>query len=283
MVIIISVITRLSVILYASLRFFTLEGSISFFTLSTEKFTAELSVCQLSKQITYFRLFLILLSTFIVHFSLFHTTIIPAELHELAETDLLSEEQIIQQPQPSCRTESETFVYSPANANITPYLLILTGIATLAKSAQIPLHTASTPVSSLVYSSTLNLTCYISYSIYVECVRGYLTSPYFRLIAFYEKDLKNILAYSTIYQSALLIFIISTNLKVLILMHIIIHALAIALLFIRIIIFTIFIFGNLESPYLLLRSYNNNTISSKILYILLYINALLLRLALFNG
>ncbi|CDW60102.1 hypothetical protein TTRE_0000845501 [Trichuris trichiura] len=39
---------------------------------STDNFTAELSLCQLSKQITYFRLILILLSTFIVYFSFFY-------------------------------------------------------------------------------------------------------------------------------------------------------------------------------------------------------------------
>ncbi|CDW61165.1 hypothetical protein TTRE_0000960101 [Trichuris trichiura] len=66
------------------------------------------------------------------------------------------------------------------NPNITPYLLILAGIATLAKRAQIPRH-------------------------------RYLTNLYFRLIAFYEKDLKKIVTYSTIPQIALVIFIIYTK------------------------------------------------------------------------
>ncbi|CDW60104.1 hypothetical protein TTRE_0000845701 [Trichuris trichiura] len=113
-------------------------------------------------------------------------------------------------------------------------------------------------------------------------------------------------------------------------MNIINHALAKALLFIRIGIFIIFMFGNqdfrllhtteplppvliisviswlimcggesvislinlimfisfaysVRLAYLLLRSYNDNTIRSQILYPSLYINALLLPLALFNG
>ncbi|CDW60935.1 NADH dehydrogenase subunit 5 [Trichuris trichiura] len=135
-----------------------------------------------------------------------------------------------------------------SNASITPYLLILTGIATLAKGAQISLHTAPTIVSSLVGSSTIvvagTILCIEPNLLYFLLYIRYFTSLHFRLIAFYEKDPKNILAYSTVSQSALVIFIICTNIKVLILMHIIIHALPIALLFIRIIIFTIFMFGN---------------------------------------
>ncbi|CDW59986.1 NADH dehydrogenase subunit 5 [Trichuris trichiura] len=125
------------------------------------------------------------------------------------------------------------------------------GIAVLAKRAQIPLHTAPTPVSSLVHSSTLvvagTILCIKLNLLYFLPYAGYLTSLYSRLIALYEKDLKKILAYSTMSQIALVIFIICTNLKELMLIHIINHALAKALLFIRIGVFIIFMFGNQDS------------------------------------
>nr|BAV82905.1 NADH dehydrogenase subunit 5 [Trichuris trichiura] len=150
------------------------------------------------------------------------------------------------------------------NANMSCYLLMLSGIAVLAKSAQIPLHSwlpiamaAPTPVSSLVHSSTLvvagtilciklNLLYFLPYAGWL-CITGYLTSLYSSLMALYEKDLKKILAYSTMSQIALVMFMICTNLKELMLMHIINHALAKALLFMSIGVFIIFMFGNQDS------------------------------------
>nr|ALF03950.1 NADH dehydrogenase subunit 5 [Trichuris trichiura] len=150
------------------------------------------------------------------------------------------------------------------NTSMTSYLLMLTGIAALAKSAQIPLHSwlpiamaAPTPVSSLVHSSTLvvagtilciklNLLYFLPYMGWL-CITGYLTSLYSSFMALYEKDLKKILAYSTMSQIALVMFMICTNLKELMLMHIINHALVKALLFMSIGIFIIFMFGNQDS------------------------------------
>ncbi|CDW60038.1 NADH dehydrogenase subunit 5 [Trichuris trichiura] len=157
---------------------------------STDNCTAELSLCQLSKLITYFSLIVILLPTFIVHFSLFYT------------------------------------------------------------------------ISSLVHSSTLVLAgtilCIELNLLYFLHYIGYLTSLFSRLIAFCEKDLKKCLAYSTISQFALVIFIIWTNLKELILMHILNHALAKALLFISIGLFIIFIFGNQDPGVRNIINHSNN-------------------------
>ncbi|CDW60709.1 Oxidored q1 domain containing protein [Trichuris trichiura] len=270
---------------------------------STDNFTAELSLCQLSKLITCLRANNSAISTVL--------------LNRIGDFCLLN--CVLAFIQPMQRQFN--------NANITPNVMILRGIATGAKSAEIPLH-AATPVSSLVHSSTPlvagTILCIELSLLYFVHYIGYLTSLFSSLIAPCEKDLKKILAYSTISQTALVIFIICTNLKDLILMHIINHASANAIS-----IFTIFMFGNQEPrllhttesllpvlttsvicllimceesvislikliifipfaysvrlAHLLLRSYNNKLISSKILYLSLYINPLLLPLALFNG
>nr|AGH27502.1 NADH dehydrogenase subunit 5 [Trichuris sp. GHL-2013] len=150
------------------------------------------------------------------------------------------------------------------NTTMTSSLLLLAGVATLAKSAQIPLQSwlpiamaAPTPVSSLVHSSTLvvagvilciklNLLFYSPYMNWL-CVMGYLTSFYSSLMALLEKDFKKILAYSTMSQIALVMFMAFTNLKELMLMHIVNHALIKALLFMSIGVFIVFMFGNQDS------------------------------------
>lgn len=311
-VIIISVTTCLLNILCIFLVLSILKGYISFFTLSANSFITDLSLCQLSKLITYFNLIVISLSIFIIYFSIFY---ISSDLSVHRFTVLITIfiiRIIIINSSDSCWTTwvgweglgvsrylliifynnwkannsavstillnrigdfcllicilafTQVIWWGLNNASISCYLLILRGIAILAKRAQIPLHSwlpiaiaAPTPVSSLVHSSTLvvagtilciklNLLYFLPYAGWL-CVTGYLTSLYSRLIALYEKDLKKILAYSTMSQIALVIFIICTNLKELMLIHIINHALAKALLFIRVGVFIIFIFGNQDS------------------------------------
>ncbi|CDW60103.1 Oxidored q1 domain containing protein [Trichuris trichiura] len=69
---------------------------------------------------------------------------------------------------------------------------------------------APTPVSSLVHSSTLvvagTVLCIELNLLYFLHHIGYLISLFSRLSAFYEKDLKKLLAYSTKSQSALVIY-----------------------------------------------------------------------------
>nr|AXO78737.1 NADH dehydrogenase subunit 5 [Trichuris rhinopiptheroxella] len=164
------------------------------------------------------------------------------------------------------------------NSKMIPCLLLLAGVATLAKSAQIPLHSwlpiamaAPTPVSSLVHSSTLvvagailciklNLFFSIPYMNWL-CVTGYLTSFYSSLMALLEKDFKKILAYSTMSQIALVMFMMYSNLSKLMLMHIINHALIKALLFMNIGIFIIFMFGNQDPRLMYLSSSLSPTIT----------------------
>lgn len=159
---------------------------------------------------------------------------------------------------------TQILVWTFENFNLTPLLIILISVAIIAKRAQTPLNrwlpiaiAAPTPVSSLVHSSTLvvagailsiKLNSYhFVYIIFFMTLLGFLTRFYASIIATLEKDLKKVLAYSTISQIALVIFILSTNLKELIIIHIINHALVKALLFINVGTFILFIFGNQDT------------------------------------
>nr|WAP91010.1 NADH dehydrogenase subunit 5 [Trichuris trichiura] len=308
----ISVTTCLLNMLCIFLVLSMLKGYISFFTLSANSFITDLSLCQLSKLMTYFNLIVISLSIFIMYFSIFYMS---SDLSVHRFTVLMTIfmiSMIIMNSSDSCWTTwvgweglgvssyllimfynnwkannsavstillnrigdfcllicmlafTQVMWWGLNNASMSCYLLMLSGIAILAKSAQIPLHSwlpiamaAPTPVSSLVHSSTLvvagtilciklNLLYFLPYAGWL-CVTGYLTSLYSGLMALYEKDLKKILAYSTMSQIALVMFMICTNLKELMLMHIINHALAKALLFMSIGVFIIFMFGNQDS------------------------------------
>nr|ALF03937.1 NADH dehydrogenase subunit 5 [Trichuris sp. TTB2] len=309
---IISVTTCLLNMLCIFLALSMLKGNISFFTLSANSFITDLSLCQLSKLMTYFNLIVISLSIFIMYFSIFYMS---SDLSVHRFTVLMTIfmiSMIIMNSSDSCWTTwvgweglgvssyllimfynnwkannsavstillnrigdfcllicmlafTQVMWWELNNASMSCYLLMLSGIAILAKSAQIPLHSwlpiamaAPTPVSSLVHSSTLvvagtilciklNLLYFLPYAGWL-CMTGYLTSLYSSLMALYEKDLKKILAYSTMSQIALVVFMICTNLKELMLMHIINHALAKALLFMSIGVFIIFMFGNQDS------------------------------------
>lgn len=156
---------------------------------------------------------------------------------------------------------TQIFSWSFNNSCLITFLILLVILATITKSAQLPIIrwlpiaiAAPTPVRSLVHSSTLvvagRILClklewfFFSYNILWLSLTGYLTSLYASIMAFLEPDIKKILAYSTISQIALVIFMLSCNLKDLILMHIINHALIKALLFINFGIYIIIIFGN---------------------------------------
>nr|QRK25859.1 NADH dehydrogenase subunit 5 [Trichuris sp. TMM5] len=308
----IPVMTCLLSMFFILLMLSMLKGYISFFTLSANNFTADLSLSQLSKLMIYFNLIIILLSIFIMYFSVFYmSSDLPVHRFMVLMTIFVAS-MIIMNSSNSCWTTwigweglgvssyllimfynnwkannsaistillnrigdfcllicmlafTQSMWWELNNTYMASYFLMLSGIAILAKSAQIPLHSwlpiamaAPTPVSSLVHSSTLvvagailciklNLLYFLPYTGWL-CMTGYMTSLYSSLMALYEKDLKKILAYSTMSQIALVVFMICTNLKELMLMHIINHALAKALLFMSVGIFIIFMFGNQDS------------------------------------
>jgi len=126
------------------------------------------------------------------------------------------------------------------------YLLVILGAIT--KSAQIPFSAwlpaaiaAPTPVSALVHSSTL-----VTAGVYLLIRFSHFSSDKFNLclivtasltmfisglVAFFEYDLKKIIALSTLSQLGVIIFAISINLPEVALFHLITHALFKALLF----------------------------------------------------
>nr|QXJ80325.1 NADH dehydrogenase subunit 5 [Trichuris sp. LO613] len=169
--------------------------------------------------------------------------------------------------------------------NLAIWLIILIMLASVAKSAQLPLNSwlpiamaAPTPVSSLVHSSTLvvagSILCiklegyFFLYSTLWLSLTGYLTSLYASLMAFLELDFKKILAYSTMSQIALVMFMLCCNLKDLMLMHIINHALIKALLFINVGVYLVSMFSNQDVR---LMTMNNTTmmVSSMIIFSLI--------------
>nr|QXJ80286.1 NADH dehydrogenase subunit 5 [Trichuris arvicolae] len=159
---------------------------------------------------------------------------------------------------------TQVFSWSLNSSCLIPFLILLVMLATITKSAQLPMMSwlpiamaAPTPVSSLVHSSTLvvagSILClklgwfFFSYNMLWLSLTGYLTSLYASIMAFLELDMKKVLAYSTMSQIALVMFMLSCNLKDLMLMHIINHALIKALLFMNFGIYIIIMFGNQDS------------------------------------
>nr|ALB78229.1 NADH dehydrogenase subunit 5 [Camaena poyuensis] len=139
------------------------------------------------------------------------------------------------------------FNYSNEGLPAFAYLL---GVASLTKSAQYPFSVwlpaamaAPTPVSALVHSSTLvtagiyimirfMLTMDIPYSVaslFLFC--GGITSLMGGVCAFYENDIKKIVAYSTLSQLGIMVFSLGLNAPSYALLHLFTHAMFKAMLF----------------------------------------------------
>nr|AFK93084.1 NADH dehydrogenase subunit 5 [Trichinella murrelli] len=145
-----------------------------------------------------------------------------------------------------------------------PLSLVMFLGAMVAKSAQIPMGSwlpvamaAPTPVSSLVHSSTLVVAGCVLCVKLGDCmsvvwvngllvVLGLLTSLYASLMAFFEFDLKKILAYSTMSQIAMVMLMLLSGMYSLMMMHIMNHALVKALLFMNVGIMMSYMFANQE-------------------------------------
>nr|UAX03907.1 NADH dehydrogenase subunit 5 [Pseudocapillaria tomentosa] len=164
------------------------------------------------------------------------------------------------------------------NFKFSAYFCIMLMFAIFAKSAQIPFQSwlpiamaAPTPVSSLVHSSTLvvagTVICmklnnfFFNYTMLIMTMIGFMTSLYASFMAIVEKDFKKILAYSTMSQIALVMFMVSSNLMKLMIFHIVNHAFAKALLFMNVGLYILYLFGNQESRQLELKTFNNSIIS----------------------
>nr|YP_010132833.1 NADH dehydrogenase subunit 5 [Eucoleus annulatus]QWC93298.1 NADH dehydrogenase subunit 5 [Eucoleus annulatus] len=158
--------------------------------------------------------------------------------------------------------------------NYTCWFTLLVIMAIFAKSAQIPFQSwlpaamaAPTPVSSLVHSSTLvvagSILClklnnyFFNYSMVWLSMLGFLTSLYASFMAFIEQDFKKIMAYSTMSQIALVMFMLNTNLNKLLFMHIVNHAFAKALLFMNVGVYIMSSFGLQELRLMKLKVYMN--------------------------
>nr|QRN72421.1 NADH dehydrogenase subunit 5 [Trichinella spiralis]QRN72434.1 NADH dehydrogenase subunit 5 [Trichinella spiralis]QRN72447.1 NADH dehydrogenase subunit 5 [Trichinella spiralis] len=146
--------------------------------------------------------------------------------------------------------------------------------AMIAKSAQVPMSSwlpiamaAPTPVSSLVHSSTLVVAGCVLCVKLGNCmsvvwvnglliVVGLLTSLYASLMAFFEFDLKKILAYSTMSQVAMVMLMLLSGMYSLMVMHIVNHALVKALLFMNVGIIMSYMFANQEVRMVTCVSYN---------------------------
>nr|YP_010692523.1 NADH dehydrogenase subunit 5 [Aonchotheca putorii]WBV76979.1 NADH dehydrogenase subunit 5 [Aonchotheca putorii] len=164
------------------------------------------------------------------------------------------------------------------NYKLSPFFCMILMMAIFAKSAQIPFQSwlpiamaAPTPVSSLVHSSTLVVAgvmiCikmnnyFFNTSMTIMTIIGFLTSLYASFMAIVEKDFKKILAYSTMSQIALVMFMVSSNLTKLMVFHIINHAFAKALLFMNVGLYILYLFGNQESRSLEMKTMNSSIIS----------------------
>nr|QBZ38115.1 NADH dehydrogenase subunit 5 [Malaxella flava] len=138
------------------------------------------------------------------------------------------------------------FIYSFYNLNY--WLLIFLILACLTKSAQFPFSSwlpaamaAPTPVSSLVHSSTLvtaGVYLIIRFNMFLDCyIHFFLMNISLLTIllsgfgAIYENDLKKIVAFSTMGQLGLMIFIINMGCEYLGFIHMLIHAVFKSLLF----------------------------------------------------
>ncbi|KAL1237433.1 NADH-ubiquinone oxidoreductase chain [Trichinella spiralis] len=136
--------------------------------------------------------------------------------------------------------------------------------AMIAKRAQVPMRrwlpiamAAPTPVSSLVHSSTLVVAGCVLCVKLGNCMRvvwvngllivvGLLTRLYASLMAFFEFDLKKILAYSTMSQVAMVMLMLLSGIYSLMVIHIVNHALVKALLFMNVGIIMRYMFANQE-------------------------------------
>ena len=140
------------------------------------------------------------------------------------------------------------WTWSLTPLNRIEWVSFLVILGALTKSAQIPFSAwlpaaiaAPTPVSALVHSSTLvtaGVYLLIRFSEFSRTNRNFillvissLTMFISGLVAFFEYDLKKIIALSTLSQLGVIIFAISINLPQLAFFHLITHALFKALLF----------------------------------------------------
>lgn len=130
-------------------------------------------------------------------------------------------------------------------------LFFLFIVSAITKSAQIPFSSwlpaamsAPTPISSLVHSSTLvtaGVYLFIRFRmVFFEFLRTFYFSLFSLLtiimggvLALVEKDMKKIIAMSTLRQLGLIMFMISVGELMFCFYHIIIHALFKSLLFLR--------------------------------------------------
>merc|ERR1719150_3154894 len=130
-------------------------------------------------------------------------------------------------------------------------ILLILVVASITKRAQIPFRAwlpaaiaAPTPVSSLVHSSTLvTAGVYlifrlkgVSSKIHIDnliIIFGTMTIIIARMAAFFETDMKKIVALSTLRQLGVIVTAIGAGLKILAFFHLIAHAFFKALLFVR--------------------------------------------------
>nr|ANQ92700.1 NADH dehydrogenase subunit 5 [Anadara pilula] len=123
------------------------------------------------------------------------------------------------------------------------------GLSSMTKSAQVPFcawlpaaMAAPTPVSSLVHSSTLvtaGVYLLLRYNMVkdvadVLLVVGSLTSILGGISAVYEVDVKKVVALSTLSQLGMMVFVVSVGFKTLCLLHLYMHALLKASLFLSV-------------------------------------------------
>lgn len=128
------------------------------------------------------------------------------------------------------------------NIELNKISILIFTIAACSKRAQFPFSAwlpiaiaAPTPISALVHSSTLVtagvylILRLINYNytitILLLIITSRFTAIYSRISACWEKDLKKIIALSTLRQIAIIIFAISINFIILTFIHLIIHAL----------------------------------------------------------
>nr|YP_009104593.1 NADH dehydrogenase subunit 5 [Camaena cicatricosa]AIS20791.1 NADH dehydrogenase subunit 5 [Camaena cicatricosa] len=142
-----------------------------------------------------------------------------------------------------------SYVFNYSNEDLLAFAYLL-GVASLTKSAQYPFSVwlpaamaAPTPVSALVHSSTLvTAGIYIMIrfmmtmnipssviSLFLFC--GSITSLVGGVCAFYENDIKKIVAYSTLSQLGIMVFSLGLNAPSLALLHLFTHAMFKAMLF----------------------------------------------------
>jgi len=132
------------------------------------------------------------------------------------------------------------------------YIRLLLIFSACTKRAQVPFRAwlpaaiaAPTPVSALVHSSTLvtaGVYLLIRHSWIIECfscsklllVIGVLTIIGARVSALFEKDIKKVVALSTLRQLGVIIISLGINLPITAILHLLIHAFFKAIIFIRV-------------------------------------------------